>query len=254
MNRPLVGRFMRDPQARDWLLETVAEQGLVDEAWARSDGLFDIYPTTGERFVAAQLRMLQDDRSILDVHRAAIFTALGDKLGLSPPRDLGDPEQHAGAGLDPDGFGETRAKVEQGLDGPDKLGQDLEADAKAGLAQHKQVVEEGQDKVAQRSAENKANVEHHQDLNRLEAQRQTEAGAEAAKALGNDENLATKVQDFQEWLVDEVKSTPEWVADKIYGLPPSITEQIPNLPPAAPEESSAAPKEEGNDPSAQKPE
>ena len=192
MSEPdLVGRFMRDPQARDWLLETVEEQGLTDAAWQRSQGLFDIYPGTDERFVAAQLRMLRDHRGISNMHRAQIFSAIGDKLGLNPSRDLGDPEQHAGAGLDPNGFGQTQDKVEQGFDGPDKLGEDIEANAKAGLAQHKQVVDEGQGKVAHRSAENKANVGHHQDINELEAQRQTEAGAEAAKQLGSDANLGS---------------------------------------------------------------
>ena len=250
----LVGRVMRDPQARDWLLQTVEKQGLTDAAWQLQRGLFDIYPTPDERFVAAQLHMLQDHRGILSIQRAEIFSALGDKLGLNPERDLGDPVQHAKVGLDPNGFGETRAKVEQGLDGPDKLGADIEADAKAGIAQHKQVVEEGQGKVAQRSAENKANVGHHQDINELEAQRQTEAGAEAAKQLGNDDNAGSVVHEWHVKAKDGAKEVPGIISDLINPPPPSVTEQIPNPPPAAPAESSAAPKEEGKDPSAQKPE
>jgi len=255
MSEPdLVGMIMRDPQARDWLGKTVEEQGLTDKAWARSDGLFDIYPTSNERFVAAQLRELKDDRNILDVHRAEIFTALGDRLGLNPPRDLGDPEQHAGIGLDPDGFGETKAKVEQRLEGPDKLGADVEARAKSGIAEHKQVVEEGQDKVAQRSAENNANVQHHQDINKLEAQPTIESGADAAKAFGSDDNLASVIHEGHEWLKNKPKELPEWISDQINPPPPSVTEQIGPPPPSAPEESSDAPKNEGKDSSARTPE
>lgn len=255
MSEPdLVGMIMRDPQARDWLGKTVEEQGLTDEAWSRSGGLHNIYPTTDERFVAAQLRVLKGDRDIPDWHRAAMFSTLGEKLGLNPPRDLGDAEEHAKVGLDPAGFGATKAEVEQGLDGKGKLGAEIEADAKAGLAQHRQVVEEGQDKVATRSAENKANVEHHQDMNELEAQRQTEAGAEAAKELGSDDNLASAAHEWHVKAKDEVKKMPNRISDFINPPPPSVTEQIGPPPPSAPHESSAAPKDEGKDSSAQKPE
>lgn len=247
----LVGRIMGDPETRDWLLKKVEEQGLVDKAWARSDGLFDIYPTSAERFVATQLREL---KGIPEVFGAKIFTELGERLGLNPPRDLGDAEEHAKVGLDPDRGGEIRDKVNQGLDGPNKLGADIEANAEAGLAQHKQVVDEGQDKIAFRSAENNANVRHHQDINELEAQRQTEAGAEAAKELGKDDNLGSVVHDWHEEALDFGKNAPGWIVDQINPPPPSITEQIGAPPPPAPAESSAAPKEESNDSSAQKPE
>ena len=255
MSEPdLVGRFIRDPQARDWLLKTVAEQGLVDEAWQRSRGLGDIYPGTDEAFVAAQLRMLRDDRDMSNMHRAEIFTAIGDKLGLNPQRDLGDPEQHAEVGLDPNDFGQTQNEVNQGLDGESKLGADIGANAKAGIAQHKQEVDEGQGKVAQRSAENNANVQHHQDINELEAQRQTEAGAEAAKQLGSDDNLASLAHWGHDGLKNLGKETSGWIADQINPPPTSVTEQIGPPPPSAPGQSSDAPKEDDKDSSVQKPE
>jgi len=250
----LVGMIMDNPEAREWLGKTVEEYGLTDEAWQTSRGLGNIYPTSDERFVAAQLRELHSDRTGTEVLRAAMFTTLGEKLGLNPPRDLGDAEEHAKVGLDPGGFGETRDKVEQGLDGPHKLGAGIEADANAGIARHEQAVGDGQDKVAFRSAENKANVEHHQDINEVEGQRQTEAGAEAAKKFGSDANLASAVHRIHDKIEDGIKGAPEWVADKVYGPPPSVTEQILDLPPAASDESSATPKEEGKDSSAQKPE
>lgn len=250
----LAGMIKRDPETRDWLHQTLGKHELVPEAYKQARGMVLIYPDPHVRDIAAELRTLEAPRNLSDTRRAEIFAELGERLGLTRPRDLGDAEEHAEVGLDPASIGETKAKVEQGLDGPDKLGASIEADAEARIAQHRQAVEEGQDKVAFRSAENKANVEHHQEINKLEGQRQTEAGAEAAKELGTDANLASEVHKLQETAKTWVKDGAEWIEDQIDPAPPSVTGQIGPPPPSAPVESSGAPKEESNDPSIQKPE
>jgi len=239
----LAGMIRRDPETRDWLHQTLGKHELVPEAYKQARGMVLIYPDPHVRDIAAELRTLEAPRNLSDTRRAEIFTELGERLGLNPPRDLGDPEEHAEVGLDPAGIGETKAKVEQGLDGPDKLGASIEADARSGIAEHRQAVEEGQDKVAFRSAENKANVEHHQAMNELEGQRQTEAGAEAAKQRGSDDNLASKAHDLQIKAKEKLKDASGWIADQINPPPPS-----------APGGSSAAPEDESNDLSLQKPE
>ena len=122
--------------------------------------------------------------SLGDTQRAMITAELGDLLGLSQVPDLGDAEQHAGIGPGMDSMGEVEAKVAR----KDALGAGIQAGTTAKLNQSQQEVDAGQNHVAQRSAENNADVQHHQDINKVEAQLQREATDEAAKDLGRDAN------------------------------------------------------------------
>ena len=147
-----------------------------------------------------------------------------------------------------DSMGEVEGKVAR----KDELGADIQAGTQARLDQSRQEVAQGQNHVAQRSAENNADVQHHQDINKAQAQLQREATDEAATDLGRDKNLASLAHDGHEGLKNGVKAIPDLVVDTISPPPPSVTEQIGPPPPPAPEESPPVSKDD--DSSAQKPE
>ena len=139
------------------------------------------------------------------VEKQLFLEDLGEKLLLTKARELGDAQAHAGIGADPASFGTVQGKV-AGMDG---LGAGIEAAAKGELAQRGQAVEAGRDQVMNRSAENNAAVQHHQDINRVEAQIGREATDEASEDLGSDANLATPVEwAHKEWLDDQARKRP----------------------------------------------
>ena len=125
--------------------------------------------------------------------------------------DLGDAEQHAGIGPGMDSMGEVEAKVAR----KDALGADIQAGAQVKLSQSQQEVDAGRNRVAQRSAENNAGVQHHQDINQIGAQLQREATDEAAKDLGRDAESRDEVHWLHEGAKDKAKELPEFVADTI---------------------------------------
>ncbi|MFZ1427259.1 MAG: conjugal transfer protein TraG N-terminal domain-containing protein [Geminicoccaceae bacterium] len=240
----LVGRLRNNEKAIAFVDRKVFEHGLQGEA-RRAEWLTkELYPDGVGRELAADVRTLLTSPSISSTQRAMITAELGDLLGYGSGRDLGDAEQHAGIGPGMGSMGTIEGKVAR----KDELGADIQAGSTAKLNQIQQEVAEGQGHVAQRSAENNASVQHHQDINKVDAQLHTEAADEAATELGRDKNLASLVHDGHERVKDWIKERPEWVADMLNPLPPSVTEQIGPPPPPAPEEPSNAPKE-GESPS-----
>ncbi|MFZ1429735.1 MAG: hypothetical protein WAS21_23575, partial [Geminicoccaceae bacterium] len=167
-----------------------------------------------------------------------------------PVLDLGDAGQHAGIGPGMDSMGEVEAKVAR----KDQLGAGIQAGTTERLNQSQQEVDAGQNHVVQRSAENNADVQHHQDINKVDAQLQREATDEAVTELGRDKNLASLTHDGHEGFKDWIKNRPEWAADMLNPPPPSVTEQIESPPTSVPDESSDAPKDKDSASSAQKPE
>ena len=152
-----------------------------------------------------------------------ITAELGDLLGLSPAQDLGDAEQHAGIGPGMDSMGKIEGKVAR----KDELGAGIQAGTTAKLNQIEQEVDAGQNHVAQRSAENNADVQHHQDINKVDAQLQREATDEAATGLGRDaeiQHLSYRI--CMKKRCTGLKMHPGGYSDKIIPPPPSVTEQI----------------------------
>ncbi|MFZ1429730.1 MAG: hypothetical protein WAS21_23550, partial [Geminicoccaceae bacterium] len=167
-----------------------------------------------------------------------------------PVLDLGDAGQHAGIGPGMDSMGEVEAKVAR----KDQLGAGIQAGTIGRLNQLEQEIDDGQNHVAQRSAENNADVQHHQDINKVDAQLQREAADEAVTELGRDKNLASLTHDGHEGFKDGIKEIPDLVVDTISPPPPSVTEQI-GLPSAAvPDEATTASQDKDNNSSEKKPE
>ena len=218
----------------------MVELGLQGEARRNEWLTRELYPDAAGRELAADVRTLLTSPAINSTQRAMITAELGDLLGLSPARDLGDAGQHAGIGPGMDSMGKVEAKVAR----KDQLGAGIQAGTTAKLDQSQQEVDAGQNHVAQRSAENNADVQHHQDINKVEAQLQREATDEAAKDLGSDPNLGTVVHWQHDAAKDWIKERPEKVMDMINPPPPSVTEQIGPPPPPAPDESSSASKDD----------
>ena len=185
----LVGMIMRDEAAREYVGREAMLMGLSGKVQEIESGIYNQYPTQAERQVAAELRALS---RVGPVEKQLFLEDLGEKLLLTKARELGDAQAHAGIGADPGSFGTVQGKV-AGMDG---LGAGIEAAAKGELAQRGQAVEAGRDQVMNRSAENNAAVQHHQDINRVEAQIGREATDQASEDLGSDANLATPVEDF----------------------------------------------------------
>ena len=236
----LVGMIRSNPKAADFVGKSVFDLGLQGEARRAELLTKPLYPGDQVgREIAADVRTLLTSPSIGDTRRAMLTAELGDLLGLSPARELGDAGQHAGIGPGMDSMGTIEGKVDR----KEELGADIQAETTAKLDQSKQEVAEGQGHVAQRSAENNASVEHHQDINKVQAQLHVESADEAATDLGNNANLATGPHRFHEGAKDKVKELPEFVVDTINPPPPSVTEQI-GPPPPAPDESSSASKDD----------
>mgnify|MGYP000611993679 CR=1 FL=1 len=223
----LVGMLRSNQKASDFVQRAVFEHGLQGEARDNEWLTKDLYPGDPVgRILAADARALLTSPSISATQRAEFSAKLGDLLGLSPVRELGDAEQHAGIGPGMDSMGTIEGKVAR----KDVLGADIQAGTTAKLDRSEQEVDAGQNKVAQRSAENNASVQHHQDINKVDAQLQREAADEAATDLGRDKNLGSLAHDGHEGLKDGIKAIPDLVVDTISPPPPSVTEQI-GLPP-----------------------
>lgn len=228
----LVGMLRRHQQAADFVGNKVFEHGLQGEARRNEWLTRELYSDGAGRELAADVRTLLTSPAISDTQRAMITAELGDLLGLSPVLELGDAGQHAGIGPGMDSMGEVETKVTR----KDALGAGIQVGIMAKLDQSQQEVDAGQNHVAQRSAENNASVEHHQDINKVDAQLQREAADEAATELGRDNNLASLAHDGHEGLKNGVKAIPDLVVDTISPPPLSVTEQIGPTPPPAPEE------------------
>ncbi|MFZ1428053.1 MAG: hypothetical protein WAS21_14915, partial [Geminicoccaceae bacterium] len=236
----LIGMLRRNQKAADFVGNKVFEHGLQGEARRNEWLTRELYPDAAGRELAADVRTLLTSPAIGSTQRAMITAELGDLLELSPVLELGDAGQHAGIGPGMDSMGKVEAKVAR----KDQLGAGIQAGTTERLNQSQQEVDAGQNHVAQRSAENNADVQHHQDINKVDAQLQREAIDDAATEFGSDENLASEVHKIH----DGARDIPEWVADKITPRPPSVTEQIPDpSPPSVPEDSSNIPADKGND-------
>ena len=234
----LVGMLRRNQRASDFVQRAVFDHGLQGEARQQEWLTKPLYPGDQVgRELAADVRTLLTSPAISDTQRARLTAELGDLLGYGSGRDLGDAGQHAGIGPGMDSMGTIEGKVAR----KDELGADIQAGSTAKLDQLEQEVDAGQNHVAQRSAENNADVQHHQDINKVDAQLQREATDEAATDLGRDANLATLGQSFHKGSVGWIKERPEWVADVLNPPPPSVTEQI--APPPGPEGSASDAKE-----------
>ena len=185
---------MRDEAAREYVGREAMLMGLSGKVQEIESGIYNQYPNQAERQVAAELRALS---RVGPVEKQLFLEDLGEKLLLTKARELGDAQAHAGIGADPASFGTVQGKV-AGMDG---LGAGIEAAAKGELAQRGQAVEAGRDQVMNRSAENNASVQHHQDINRVEAQIGREATDQASEDLGSDANMATPVEDVHKGLM-----------------------------------------------------
>ena len=194
----LVGMIMRDEAAREYVGREAMLMGLSGKVQEIESGIYNQYPTQAERQVAAELRALS---RVGPVEKQMFLEDLGEKLMLTKARELGDAQEHAGIGADPASFGTVQGKV-AGMDG---LGAGIEAAAKGELAQRGQAVEAGRDQVMNRSAENNAAVQHHQDINRVEGQIGREATDQASEELGSDANLATPIEDVHKGIMNRAK-------------------------------------------------
>ena len=242
----LVGMLRSNQKASDFVQRSVFDHGVQGEARNNEWLTKDLYPGDPVgRILAADARALLTSPSISSTQRAMITAELGDLLGLSPARELGDAEQHAGIGPGMGSMGTIEGKVAR----KDELGADIQAGTTAKLNQNKQEVDAGQNHVAQRSAENNADVQHHQDINEVDAQQQREATDEAAKDLGNNANLATLIHKVHQGSIDSVKEGGEWIADNIR---PDPSVELGQLLPYVPDDPSDSSK--NDDSSTQKPE
>ena len=212
----LVGMLRRNQQAADFIGNKVFELGLQGEARRKEWLTRELYPDAVGRELAADVRTLLTSPSLGDTQRAMISAELGDLLKLSQVPDLGDAEQHAGIGPGMDSMGRSRAR----WPGRTRSARGIQAGTTGKLDQSQQEVDAGQNHVAQRSAANNAGVQHHQDINKVDAQLQREATDEAAKDAGRDANLATEAQAVHKGVQNWVKDILEWVTDKINGLAP----------------------------------
>lgn len=245
----LVGRLRSNQNASDFVQRAVFDHGVEGEARDNEWLTGELYPGDPVgRILAADVRAMLTSPAISDTRRAEFSAKLGDLLKLSSGQDLGDAGQHAGIGPGMDSMGTIEGKVAR----KEELGADIQAGSTAKLNQIQQEVAEGQGHVAQRSAENNADVQHHQDINKVDAQLHTEAADEAATDLGRDANPASVLQDLHEKALHGAKDAPGWIVDKIIPPPPSVTEQIGPPPAQALDESSSVSKDD--DSSAQKPE
>ena len=153
------------PEGRRFCRNEVFEHGLQGEARDNEWLTRELYPgDRGRPDTRCRCARLADQpihqrHPARDDHRRARRSARAEPGAGS----LGDAGQHAGIGPGMDSMGTIEGKVAR----KDELGADIQAGTTAKLNQIEQEVDAGQNHVAQRSAENNADVQHHQDINKV---------------------------------------------------------------------------------------